>query len=451
MLPPHYQELLTAYVDGELTARQRRNVARLLRRSGEARTLLRKLQCDSREIHLLPVRTPQVDLSGPILATIHQRQIKPLRRPRLSPPQAFFPAWTGAAAAAAVFLLVGFGSFLITSRHSGRPSTSAAHKQTAPEDPGVPVLPHNQNVATAPREKDEPRKTPVLPEPTPEEPRIDNPAQAPDEGKIKPAPVKPAPRIPSEPVLASGQKETSSKLDRVELALPVLFKLDDLERAEPAGQLRKQLASAAAFRIELPCKDATRAFDRIKKSLAAQRIAVMIDPPAQLRLRKPQLKNDFALFLENVTPQELVEILAKAGRMDRTSSAGKKTPEIRFDGVVVVKEMADYKMARYDRQELRDLLGVDPISVRPQPAVPSTSIDIRRPLAESTEARVAAALDGKGVPRPTTASGKNKAMVLALSASRGVRSPELKRFLEARKPAQPGTVQVFLVLRNVGS
>ena len=58
MLPDRDRQLLSAFVDGELSSRQRRHVERLLRRSGEARTLLRRLQEDARELRHLPRPRP---------------------------------------------------------------------------------------------------------------------------------------------------------------------------------------------------------------------------------------------------------------------------------------------------------------------------------------------------------------------------------------------------------
>ncbi len=88
MLAPHHKELLTAYVDGELTARQRRHVLRLLRRSGEARLLLQRLQQDAREIRSLPARMLSSDLSVPVLEAITQRKLAPVRRTQSPPPAA---------------------------------------------------------------------------------------------------------------------------------------------------------------------------------------------------------------------------------------------------------------------------------------------------------------------------------------------------------------------------
>src|SRR6185437_14418170 len=80
MLRDRYRQLLTAYVDGELTKRQRRHVARLLRRSPEARQLLRKLQADAHSLRHLPRPALSADLSGPVLRTIVERRLTPGHR-----------------------------------------------------------------------------------------------------------------------------------------------------------------------------------------------------------------------------------------------------------------------------------------------------------------------------------------------------------------------------------
>src|SRR5258705_531710 len=88
MLPERDRQLLTAYVDGELTARQRRHVDRLLRRSGEARRLLQKLQAAPHALTALgdpPVAAPPplaVDLAPAVLQTIADRGLEPGRPQR---------------------------------------------------------------------------------------------------------------------------------------------------------------------------------------------------------------------------------------------------------------------------------------------------------------------------------------------------------------------------------
>jgi anti-sigma factor RsiW len=111
MLPERYRQLLTACVDGELNRRQRRRVERLLKRSPEARQVLQKLLGDARALRQLPPTPPPANLAEAVLTQIHERRLRPSRHARLNNPPAL-PAWTGLAAAAAVLLILGVGSYL---------------------------------------------------------------------------------------------------------------------------------------------------------------------------------------------------------------------------------------------------------------------------------------------------------------------------------------------------
>src|SRR6476469_3787745 len=107
MLSDQLRQLLTAYVDGELTNRQRKAVQRLLRRSPEARALLRRLQEDARRLHALPRHQLGEEFTARVLRAVRQRQAERRRRPAAR--EATFPVWAGFAAAAAVLLAVSFG------------------------------------------------------------------------------------------------------------------------------------------------------------------------------------------------------------------------------------------------------------------------------------------------------------------------------------------------------
>src|SRR5262249_26341209 len=124
------------------------------------------------------------------------------------------------------------------------------------------------------------------------------------------------------------------------------------------------------------------------------------------------------------------------------AAAEKRAAELRFDGSLVVKDLS-----RWDRAELRHLLGVDPVRVRPAPPKPPT-VDIRKPLEQQTQAQVNDVLDGKRSPRPGTTQPELSALVLHLLPS-PTRAAEVRRFVEQRKPARPGTLQAFIVLRNL--
>src|SRR5947208_2095976 len=78
----------------------------------------------------------------------------------------------------------------------------------------------------------------------------------------KPAPIhKPLVEKPNEPVFGDGRIEPFSKLERVELALPAVLRLHELNKDEEAKKLREQLKGKSAVRLELPAKNATRAFE----------------------------------------------------------------------------------------------------------------------------------------------------------------------------------------------
>src|SRR5208337_2279246 len=114
MLPERTTQLLTAYIDGELSARQRKQVTRMLQKSAEARRLLKKMRQDSNILRKLPRRKMKIqDLSGSVMGTIAMRGLKlpiPLPSPQRTPRHRI-PLWVGLAAAAAVFLVVGIASY----------------------------------------------------------------------------------------------------------------------------------------------------------------------------------------------------------------------------------------------------------------------------------------------------------------------------------------------------
>src|SRR5579862_6761162 len=104
--------LLTAFVDGELSSRQHRQLLKLLRRSPEARSLLRELQENARTLKHLPRPKMLKDLSAHTIQLIVERSMKPRSRP-LAASKRGFSVWLGYAAAAAVLLVVAGASYLL--------------------------------------------------------------------------------------------------------------------------------------------------------------------------------------------------------------------------------------------------------------------------------------------------------------------------------------------------
>jgi hypothetical protein len=440
MLPERFRELLTAYVDGEISARQRRQVLRLLRRSREARALLRRLEQDSRELKALPAPVLQTDLSDSVLEAIARGQPAPTR-PRPPAPRAF-PAWTGFAAAAAVLLAVGFGSFLYFSPKRGASGGNPeAAKQGDKDRPDPPKRQLAKDRTPPPDER--------LPAPEEEVPDTPRPIVKRVPGDEDPPPPEKLPAPPPGDVLGDRRRDRI-ELEQVDVALPSITWMLDLKKGRARADLLKQLGKGTAFHVELPCKDGTRAFERLRDVLTQRNIKLVLDPLAQVRLKNPW-KTDYAVFLEGLTPTDLVDLLHHLGELDRfTHDRGRRGVrrfvEMRLDGHVVVAPLS-----RQDRKAWAEMLGVDP--TRPLPKrTGALRPDPRTPLPDVTEGQVVASLDGKGVPRPGAsprAPEPRSALVLSYSP-RSRPSAEVKGFLEARKPLPRRTLQVFLILRGVG-
>jgi hypothetical protein len=338
-------------------------------------------------------------------------------------------------------LVVGIGTFFYYCRDAGRPEGgTTAHRHVNSNDGLASKEAPEKSFAQTKRENSVPRDTGEASQPPENEPDGKEFVLPPEDPFEKVGPTKPAPRRASDPVLASGAKELPGRLERIDLPLPTLFKLHELDQSTAARQLREKLSAPGAYRIELLSRDPSKSVPRVRAAFAANKIGLVVDSVARTRLRKPLSRYEFAVFTENVTPDQVLGLLARLGVVDRTPPANAKSPEPRFEGSVVVQPWSSL-----DRQELATLIRANPAPVPLRPGPRAPDIDIHKPLPEVTEADV---LQGKGVPRP--AAGDHDAILLSLSGSR-TDSPEVKRFLAARKPLQTGTIQVFIVLRHVGS
>src|SRR5580698_4865688 len=77
MLSDEITQLLTAYVDGELSQRQRKTVMRILHKSSEARELLRQLQENAHKIKQLPRRKVEPSLVDAVMQAIAEQKAQP--------------------------------------------------------------------------------------------------------------------------------------------------------------------------------------------------------------------------------------------------------------------------------------------------------------------------------------------------------------------------------------
>jgi anti-sigma-K factor RskA len=409
MLDDRSRELLTAYVDGELSARERKAVMKLLRRSPEARILLRRLQADSDALLELPAPPPAPDVTGSVMQAIAQRGLTPgTQRPR---PADAVPFWKVFAAAAAVLIVVSGGSFLFFKAvQSGDARHNAKSKN--PDKEKHNSTPRIDDLANEQKPPHDLRQLPPEKKDPPQE-IVKKPDRKTDADKQERKPDQtPAPEPERESILAAPSMEVFQPRS-ADVAVPALFKLRELTQERGRQGLVQELAHSSAFYVEILCREGTIAFPRLQAALKAGGINVVVDQGAASRLKQPEFKTNYMVYLEDVTPEELAKILQPLGQEEpKKDKDAKKPPVAQFNGndpnLILCPLTAEH------RRKLSGLLGVDP--------------------------------------RSASATGKSSehlalAMVYSPSAPRQ-QSTEIKRYLESRKAPRKETLQVMLVLRG---
>jgi hypothetical protein len=445
MLLERQRQLLTAFVDGELNTRQRRHVARLLSRSEEARQLLQKLRADAQALQSLPSPHLTGDLTDEILRKIKERGLTTGKRPLSKAARATFwsgpfGAWT---AAAAVLLTLGLASYLYFAATLA-PSGKSEVAKKSPE------------TTAKPSPRDEPKTTAIAKATAPSANTTQKATT-----KLDPAPPRIRPMMKVRPGVAPKQtgpnksadppKEESVLTDRMEMFqynkvetdLPFVLKVRDLDQEGERKKLIAELRKDANYRLELPCQNGTHAFERVQAAAKAMNLSLVIEKRAQDRLKLSTLKTNYVVYIENIAPEELAHLVRQIGAEDKKTGSGKPAhPPI--DRLVLTR------MTPQHHKELATLMGIDPTESAPNPKGP-LSADPRKPLSDLTAQQVGKALAGQGG-TPRTEAGKPpqlQALVLPYNPVRPQPgSPEIKRFLENRKPAKPGTIRVLLVLRS---
>ena len=285
MLVDRYRQLLTAYVDGELSSRQRRHVGRLLRRSPEARQLLQQLQEDARSLRHLPRPHLPIDLTGPVIRTIVERRLTPGQRrvAKVRPATSWVAPIAAWAAAAAVLMVLGAASYLYfaaSMAHSLK--ADLAHKESVtPITESVPAKPGSSVVAK--------KGEPAHPSENKRSPDLNNPAVKAPEVVKRPNETPPAASAetpsPSKDETVLTDRLEMFQLREVQAVLPVILKVHELDQQAVRKSLIAELSKDVNHRLELPCKNGTKAFEHIQAAAKGMNVGLVIEKragPAQL-------------------------------------------------------------------------------------------------------------------------------------------------------------------------
>jgi hypothetical protein len=433
MLPDRLSQLLSAFVDGELSPRQRRAVLRLLKRSPEARRLLHELQDDAAGLRNLPRARLGRNFSQRIVRALGERRGASPRRPIVEPRPAF-PTWLGFASAAAVLFLVATASYLYFAANSSPPDTPPAIAATGNTPQPEPTLQGGAGQRDAAKQ---PERV-VAEEPSVVVWALQRLGRwSGDEVARLGRPDGKRPRIEDDPI--ATPRRDPSVFDVISPRSLLLLNVRDLGEEKTGKQLQHELRRDSACRIELFCLEKARGFARLQAVFQAHGVRLVVDRDAQASLNR-KIRTNYIIYAEDLTADELATILREVGREDKKAEAKRQA---QFERVIVnALSPADYR-------ELSSLLGIDVKLLQAPP-----KMDPRRPISDRTAGDVARALEGQGPPRPGPGKPAVKgpervALVLAsnLVRSRSA-SREVKLFLDGRKERRPGTVQMVLVLRE---
>lgn len=418
MLSEADEHLITAAVDGELSAEQDRAFRALLAKTGDAVRLFQALQRDRARLAALPRSMAPKRLHADVLARIKpatssecQQQVRPRRG-----------LFTPVATAASFMLAVGAGAYWLAADRQAQPSV-ARQLQHLP----------NADVALAPRPD---HANPPQPggdewpgaggdtEPPP--PAAPTPAAV----AVQDPPKEPLPQPESNPQDIHAAPTFGSEVKafaRVDVKLPLLVSFPDLAHEESQTTLHDRLAHDPATRIDLFAKDTAKAVEALTLAGAAVKLNLVVETIAAERMKR-KMPSTWAVFTDALTATEATKWLATAAEAEaKAESPSAKT----FLAAHVLSAAA------HDQKEAQLLAGFD-LGLGKKPAEPSAHI------AAKTIDQVTSAMQKGDATKPAI-------LVTYLPPAARVYpslSKDIRQYHELRKDRKPGTVPVMVVIRQ---
>lgn len=319
MLTDQVKELLTAFVDGELSPRQRKAVTRLLHRSSEARELLRQLQENAHRIKQLPHRNVEPSLVDDILQAIAEQQVQPRQ---LAAPKVARRRWMPyvAASLAASLLIATLGIVWWTNRGDVE---------------GV-----NREIAKSGDRKPEPK---TLPE-------------------RDPIPMPPPLRQPNKLLanLIEGTVHDFGAVIPVEKAFAASFSEFKNDKTGVTSRLMNELDRVKVVQLDITVKNNAMAMSQLKGVLQERGIKIVVDPDADKSLTS-KAKVEYLVYAENLSSEEVGKMMAA---LSEPVVVGQKNTQ-RIEPTSYQKVKAS-PIARDDKQKLARMLGVEASTMEPK-------------------------------------------------------------------------------------
>ena len=308
MLSDQVIQLLTAFVDGELSQRQRKAVMRLLHRSSEARELLRQFQENAHKLKQLPRHKVGPSLVDEVMQAIAEQKAQPKQPAAKMPRRRWLPYL---AASMAASLLIGAIGIL--------------YWQTMQQqDNGV---------------KDEP----ILA-------KIDAPEK---KTQSVSAITTPTPRKSNELVEKLVKGTFGEFVRQVPVDVPFNATFADLQNGKKTGDLVRELNAEKGIQLDVTVNSNPDALLRLKEVLRDRKIDLVTDASAAKSLKdNKQAKVEYLVYVENLTSDEVTKLMGDLGQSYVIGmNNNQKTMASPYKKVTVTP------IAKEEKQKLAKLLG----------------------------------------------------------------------------------------------
>lgn len=441
MLTAEQRELVAAAVDGELSATEARAFRRLLETSAEARDLFAQLTADSQRVRVLPLAqvSPPADLRAKVMARVVTMAPAPLAEPAAASRPRRVPRWVPVAVAAGLLYCLTLGSFALL-RDTGKPGSSDTKQWSnalpAPRNTPRAVPSPNANARRTQPQPDPDSvahsdATPVPPLPLPRE-------------VVSPA-IAPVPRPAHHDLVASPLLPPIPPFDLVQVRLPFLRAVAELEREDARQELADELARDPA-RIDLFVRDTARGVDVFQNAAKAAGLNVFADAATLEKLKKRQV-TAVVVYVECLPREELADLFRKVGAADT-----KFTPR-------VCDSLHATAGVRSDETELKSILGTD-VGLykrpRPNPAGQGGNLLDKNGDPKSVSSGTIDTVT-KSLTKPAPKTGEKHAILMTwqtahpgIPRTNPAASAELKQFLARRGDRKPDAVPAIIVIRPAG-
>jgi anti-sigma factor RsiW len=440
MLSAEQLQLITAAVDGELSAVEARAFRRLLDTTPQARALYAKLQADSVRVRALPQVAPPANLVAKVMARVADTPAPSTAPARTQPaPDRYrrVRALAPFALAASVLVAVTVGSFAFF-------NDDGTGQQTAKQPWGniLPTPADSSGSVPSPREQHQPDPDAVA--------RTDMspvPPVSPHPKEVTPnaVAVAPEPRLAHPDLIASPVLPKLPPFDLVQVRVPFLRAVAELERDDARQELLDELRREPGFphRFDVFVRSTARGVDVFQNAARASGLKVFADATTLERLKKKQV-HSVVIYTETLTAAELAEFFAKLTVEDK-----KFSPR-------VCDALHATPVVRADELDLKAVLGTD-AGLFKRPATGQTGQgNNRKP--DSTEPKSVS--DGTidmvtdTLTKPQTKPTAKTAILLTWQPGPARTNPamskELSQFLTKRADRKPGAIPAIIVIRPAG-